>query len=462
MKISRTILTLIICLCVALLITSCSDMISDVLFDTIADATTSAQNTTANNVDDTTEINSDDTTNGKEPDTEVELPVEPERLNYTDVKAIWLTQFDLNDAYFSTSQREADEYREIIKKVLDNCKSIGINTVIVQVRPNADSIYPSEYFAPSKYAVAEYGNEFSYDPFEILLEEAHGRELSVHAWINPMRAMLTDEIVKIDDKYPIKKWWDNAELQGKYLSTVSDRVYLNVGYPEVRQLIIDGAAEILEKYEVDGLHLDDYFYPTTDESFDAEAYAEYGNGKSLADWRRDNLNKLVRALYEETKAVHEEILFGVSPGGNIERNYNTLYADIYTWCGSAGYVDYICPQLYFGMEHETHAFDSIADDWSQLVRDGVDMWIGVTLEKAIEGNQGIADAWAGSGQNEWINNKDVLKRCLEYTKVLDNCTGVSFFSYNGFWDTLSGEENKHSNDEVNAFLPVFKEIKWNK
>ena len=138
-----------------------------------------------------------------------------------------------------------------------------------------------------------------------------------------------------------------------------------------------------------------------------------------------------------------------------------MYADVYAWCGRLGYVDYICPQLYFGMEHETHAFDSISDKWSELVREEIDLWIGVTLEKAINGSQGIGDTWAGSGENEWINNKDILKRCLEYTKTLDNCTGVSIFSYNGFWDTLSGEENQHSKTEADVFLPVFKEMTWN-
>lgn len=452
MKRSGIVAALIMCLCLLMLLTSCLRPISDRFFGKSSDKTASSPDTTESRSDDITEK----PTESSKPDAEAVLPEEPKRINYTDVKAMWLTQYDLKDAY----AQDIDGYRETVKKVLDNCRAIGINTVIVQVRPNADSMYPSAYFAPSKFVVAEYGNDFAYDPFEILLEEAHKRELSVHAWINPMRAMLATEIVSIDGKYPIKQWWDSAELKNKYLPVVSERVYLNVGYPEVRQLITDGAVEILERYEIDGLHIDDYFYPTTDESFDAEAYEKYGNGKSLADWRRDNVNTLVRALYEATKDVCREILFGISPTGNIEKNYNILYSDVYTWCKSVGYIDYICPQIYFGMEHETHSFDSLSRRWSELVRDEIDLWIGMTVEKAVDGSQGVGDAWAGSGEAEWINNKDVLKRCLEYTKMLDNCTGVSLFSYNSFWDTISGEENIYSKTELNAFLPIFKEITW--
>ena len=113
------------------------------------------------------------------------------------------------------------------------------------------------------------------------------------------------------------------------------------------------------------------------------------------------------------------------------------------------------------MEHETQAFDLLARRWDELASGGdVDVWVGLSLEKAINGSQGVGDAWAGVGQDEWIINKDVLKRCLEYTKMLDNCTGVSLFSYNGFWDTISGEENIYSKTELDAFLPVFKEITW--
>ena len=133
------------------------------------------------------------------------------RLNYSNVKAMWLSQFDLAQVYRDGAQRDRTEFTELIESILDNCKTLGVNTIIVQVRPNADSLYPSKYYPPSVYAVGAYGNTFSYDPFEIIVEEAHERELSVHAWINPMRGMKEDEIKVIDNSYLIKKWWNDEK-----------------------------------------------------------------------------------------------------------------------------------------------------------------------------------------------------------------------------------------------------------
>lgn len=377
------------------------------------------------------------------------------------VRAMWLSQYDLNNVYGNSDGQAAQKtFEENICRVLDNCVSIGINNVIVQVRPNADSMYPSEYYAPSSYVVGAYGNDFSYDPFDIIVKEAHKRGLAVHAWINPMRAMTVSQIEQIDKKYVLRQWWDNEALRAKYLPTVGTRVYLNVGYDEVRQLIIDGAAEILAKYPVDGLHMDDYFYPTTDASFDSSAYAEYGAGKSLDEWRRANLNSLVSGLYSICKADGKNVIFGISPAGNINTVYNSQYADIYTWCANTGYVDYICPQIYFGFDHATCAFDTTADKWSSIIKaDGIDLWIGMTLGKAVSGTDGTEDKYAGaSGKAEWINNKDVLLRSLIRATETEHCTGVAYFCYQYFWDPITGVEVSKTKAERDNFLPYLAEL----
>ncbi len=393
--------------------------------------------------------------------TDVSLHTQDEketRINYTNVKAMWLSQYDLCDVY------STDEYafRERISKILDNCKRIGINTVIVQVRPNADSMYPSRYFAPSVYVVGKYGNEFEYDPFRIIVEEAHKKELSIHAWINPLRAMKESEIEFISEKYPIKEWWGDPALKTLYLPTLDGRVYLNPAYSEVRGLIAHGVREIIQNYSVDGIHMDDYFYPTTDTSFDAEAYTLYGNGMSLGDFRRNNINLLVKELYAAVKEEDKNLLFGISPAGTLEKDYAELYADVYTWCKSDGYVDYICPQLYFGFEHETCAFDALLDKWNTIIKtDGVALWIGLSLGKAVNAQNGIGDRWAGdTGRDEWMRRTDIIKRSLEYTKTSDKCVGVSFFSYQYFYDPMTDEENIFSKAERDNFLPILKSIKW--
>ncbi|MBO7275320.1 MAG: family 10 glycosylhydrolase, partial [Clostridia bacterium] len=284
-------------------------------------ATAETADTTAQLTQDTTQTDTEESQTTTEVVTTAE-PVIAEKyqvLNYGDFKALWLSQYDLANVYCTgSSQRSKQSFTTYIKKILSNTKELGINTVIVQVRPFADSMYPSEYYPMSSMVVGSYGKDATYDAFEIIIEEAHALELSVQAWINPMRAMLDTEIVKVNDKYLIKQWYNDSTTRGKYVVKVSNRWYLNVAYEPVRQLIIDGAREIVEKYDVDGLHMDDYFYPTTESSFDSAAYSAYvrdGGRKALADWRREQLNELVSGLWSMVKQHDSEILFGISPAG---------------------------------------------------------------------------------------------------------------------------------------------------
>lgn len=378
-------------------------------------------------------------------------------LNYEKVKAIWLSQFDMWQIYTNGDvQRQREDYVERVREVIKNIKSLGMNTVFIQLRPNGDSIYPSELFPASKYVSGGYGKNTEYDAFEIFLDEAHAAGLSVHAWINPLRCMTEDEIINISDNYPIKKWY-NESTQRKILK-VDERYYLNPAYLEVRALICAGVNEIIECYEVDGIHMDDYFYPTTEEYFDASEYTEHlsrGGILSLAEFRREQINTLVRDIYATVKKKNHTILFGISPGGNSDRNYNELYADISLWCASDCYIDYLCPQIYFGLEHETHPFEGVCEEFSKMSSAGdVKLIIGMTLEKAYNGYRGETDNWAGTGKEEWIHSRDILKKCLEYTKSLDDCEGVAFFSYRLFFSAENGQPIQETQEEIAAFLPI--------
>ena len=312
--------------------------------------------------------------------------------------------------------------------------------------------------------VGSYGKDATYDAFEIIIDEAHALGISVQAWINPMRAMLDSEIVKVNDKYLIKQWYSDSVTRGKYVVKVSNRWYLNVAYEPVRQLIIDGAREIVENYDVDGLHMDDYFYPTTESSFDAAAYSDYirgGGRKTLADWRREQLNELVSGLWSMVKQHDSDILFGISPAGNFNTVYNNQYADIYTWCANEGYIDYICPQVYFGFEHGSCDFVKVSTTYQGMIKtDKVKLIIGMTLGKALNGSKGTEDQYAGSGKREWIENKDILLRGLEYTKKLPKCTGVAYFCYQYFYDPISGTAVSGTKTERDNFLPILKDISW--
>lgn len=391
--------------------------------------------------------------------TDTSTPEKYKALNYEDVKAMWLTQYDLSPVYTDGgAQRSESDFRERIRAILQNVKGLGINTIFVQVRPFGDSFYPSELYPTSSYVCGRYGGELSYDPFAIILDEAHAISLSVHAWINPLRAMRDGEISVIDSSYTIKQWYNNN--RGDYIVSVSGRWYLNPAYDEVRKLVSDGAAEIVSKYTVDGVHIDDYFYPTTDEEFDRIAYNSYkhsGGELSLSEFRRENINSLVRELYAAVKGKNESVLFGVSPSGVMKNNYNELYADVSVWCENEGYIDYLCPQLYFGFLHDTCAFDKLCEEFSNMVRlDSIKLIYGLSLGKAASGY----DAYAGSGKYEWRDHKDILYRQLSFTRGVENCSGVAFFSYQYFYDVMTGERVAETLSEASRLLPLIKTISW--
>ena len=399
-----------------------------------------------------------------EPETGQQQPHEEKKyVNYPDMKALWISQFDMSGVYVSGGkQRPKDEFTKLLGIILDNTAANHYNTVIYQVRPYADSMYPSDICPPCSMASGSYANELEYDPFAILVEEAHSRGLSVQAWINPMRAMLVRELRQVSDRYVIRQWFNDRDLRDRYLPVVSDRVYLNIGESEVRDLIIRGAAELLEKYDVDGLHMDDYFYPTTDPSFDQLTYDEFrkiGGKGDLSRFRKTVLSELVHGLYETVKASGEGRIFGISPAGNMQTVINSHYADVKTWCSDDGYLDYICPQVYFGFEHASVPFDKTCEKWQDIIKnDSVSLIVGMSLGKAKSG----VDNYAGSGKNEWSEHKDILLRSLKYTENLPKCAGVAYFCYQYFYDPVSGAEERSTKRERDNFVPYLETISWHK
>ncbi len=424
-------------------------------------SSTSGTTQTAPPVETTTEAATQTTTET----TKEEEPVVKEQYTAStpdDIKAMWLSQYDMSVIYSSNSKQRAEkDYKIMMERMLDRVVKTGINTIFVQVRPNMDSMYPSKYYPMSRYVVGKYGKEASYDPFEILIESAHERGLSVHAWINPMRGLLLEEMAAIDETYPAKQLYVNTETRGKALVAHDGRWYLNPAYKEARDLIVNGAREILTNYEVDGLHMDDYFYPSgCTDAFDEKAYLEYiKNNKrvSLMAFRRENVNTLVRELYAMVKETNDTVLFGISPAGNMDNNYNKLGADVATWCSNEGYIDYICPQVYWGMEHKTHDFVKISNQFNDMIKvDSIKLVIGMTLGKAKSG----VDEYAGDGKFEWRDHKDVLYRCLNHTQTLEHCVGVSYFSYQYFYSPESGTAVSATKAERELFVPRLKEISW--
>ena len=400
---------------------------------------------------------------GCEQQPSVEVPqTEQSAALAENVRAMWISQFDLSLMCLANGQarpREEFEARAIL--MVSKLKMIGINTVFLQARPNADALYPSVLFPPSSYAVGTTLSPLPYDPFGILVEACQRGDISVHAWINPLRAMRVDDPRATSVEYPVGAWIADPTTCGKYVVEVGGTYYLNPAYAEVRALICAGADEILERYAVDGIHIDDYFYPTTDPSFDATVFEEYvqsGGTATLGDFRRAQTEALIASL-SQTSHAHGR-LFGVSPGGNMQRNFEQLYADVDAWCEN-GYLDYLCPQIYFGMEHETFPFTTVCAAFDALAsKTKTPLIVGMTLEKAANASVGGEDIYAGDGRREWIEDRDVLARCLTATRALPSCRGVALFSYRLLFSPDNGSENEAVSEEYEAFLPVLKEITW--
>lgn len=366
-------------------------------------------------------------------------------LNYSEQKGIWISYLEYSSAMMNKS---AKAFRSTIGEYFDNVKALSFNTVYVQVRAFGDAYYRSDLFPTGDRYNGTIGAKLSYDPLEIMVEEAHSRNLSVHAWINPMRLMTDSQLKSLSDSYTIKKWYNDSDKCGKYIVKSDGRWYLNPAYPEVEKLISDGISEIVSGYDIDGIQIDDYFYPTTAASFDSAAYKASGTSASLSSWRTANINDMVKRMNKTVHSANPSVLFGISPQGSVDNNYDSLYADVKTWCRSTEYCDYILPQVYFGFDNAALPYSDTIALWSSMTSSGnVKLVIGLAGYKI-----GAADAYAGAnGKNEWINNSDIISRQMKAAKKLGNYGGVAIFRYGSIFEPESSVAK-----QVNAELANIK------
>ncbi len=330
-------------------------------------------------------------------------------LNYDNQIGLWLPYMDFEEYMYGKTEQE---YRSAVSEILERASENDINTIYFHAHPNGDAYYNSEIFPKGIFYDGDY------DPLEIITETAHDMGISVHAWINPYRMQTTEQMEKISDDFIVKQW---IAENNPMVKVVGNRYYLNPAYDEVTELICSTAGEILDNYNVDGLHIDDYFYPSTEFEFDREAFeTESGD---INDWRRENINHMVSSLYETVKSRDMNLKFGISPQGNIDIDYNNQYADVERWTSVTGYCDYIVPQLYFGFQNAVCPFEETLHRWENLVSESdVSLIVGLASYK-----QGKYDQWAGaSGENEWIDNDDVIERQVELVKS-STADGYAFY-----------------------------------
>ncbi|MEA4962362.1 family 10 glycosylhydrolase [Lutispora sp.] len=385
-----------------------------------------------------------------------------EPLDEKGFSGIWVATV-LNIDYPSKPSADAEVLKQEAVKILDDAKRLGMNAVFLQVRPSGDALYKSRFYPWSKYLTGRQGLApgGGFDPLEFWVAEAHKRGIELHAWINPYRVTKKTisepkhDINSLDPANPAVRNPDWVVKHG------DGNLYLNPGIPVVRKYITDSVMEIVQNYEVDGIHMDDYFYPG--KSFDdKDAYSRYGKSfKDINDWRRENINLLVSEISETLKMHSPAVRFGISPFGiwaNKSSNslgsdtrgaqtYYEHFADTRKWVKEKT-IDYIIPQLYWNIGYSIADYEKLAAWWIDVAKGtGVDLYIGQAAYRAL--NSDPASPWYGVGE---------IEKQLDMNSQNPEIKGSVFYNYSSIaknpplFSLLQAYYGKR--DEIQAGIPV--------
>ncbi|MBG9787847.1 family 10 glycosylhydrolase [Brevibacillus laterosporus] len=351
----------------------------------------------------------------------------PGSPNATDrsLRGVWVsTVYNLDwpsTASYSNMAKQQLEYIQL----LDSMQGMGLNAVFVQVRPAADALYPSALVPWSKYLTGKQGKDPGYDPLAFMIEETHKRGMEFHAWFNPFRANTdakTDQLAANHVAKVHPEWTINA----------NNKLYINPGIPEARQQIITEIMEVVNRYQIDGVHLDDYFYPSDgvfpdDATFKAYNYNSFA---TKAEWRRDNINQFVRQLGESIHSSKPQVQYGISPFG-VWRNksmdstgsdtkagvtaYDNMHADIRTWI-KQGWIDYVMPQIYWSLSFSVAQYDKLVTWWANEVNGtNVKLYVGHSPYKL------------GTKEAGWQSAQEIINQ-LQFNTQFPQVKGDVFFS----------------------------------
>lgn len=346
------------------------------------------------------------------------------------LRGMWIATVANVDWPSATGLTAATQRGELIAH-LDRAVRFGLNAVVLQVRPSADALWPSPHEPWSQYLTGVQGKDPGWDPLGAAVTEAHDRGLELHAWFNPYRVSNQTDPKKLVATHP-------ARVHPEWVVPYGGKLYYDPGLPEVRAFVQDAMLDAVSRYDIDAVHWDDYFYPypVSGQTFDdAGTYAEHGAGfSSKAAWRRDNIDRLVKETADRIKAVKPHVRFGISPFG-VWRNkttdplgsptaagvqtYDDLYADTRKWI-KQGWIDYICPQLYWSIGQSGADYAQLVSWWAEAVEGtDVDLYIGEALYKA--GDPAQNSAWQNAAE---------LSRHLTLAEDYPAVGGHVFFSAN--------------------------------
>lgn len=353
--------------------------------------------------------------------------VEQNERSTKEMRGVWVSYIELDMQ--NESDKSESAFREKFKDIAITSKNAGFNTLIVQVRPFCDALYKSAYFPYSHILSGEQGVSPDYDALKVMCEICSELDLDIHAWVNPYRISTdsTPQVLSETNPYVIDNEIGEETETG---------IFLNPANKMARNLIIDGVTEIVRNYDVDGIQFDDYFYPTQDSDFDDTEYADYVetvgemNCMSIDNWRLANVNTLICDTYRAIHKISNDVDFGISPQGNIDNNAQ-IYADVKTWCICKGFVDYICPQLYYSLDNPALTFEDSLTAWSELdINKSVKLYVGLAGYKAN------SDADEGT----WLYSNNILAD--EYKTAVNNekVSGIMLYSYSALKDENASTE----------------------
>lgn len=369
-------------------------------------------------------------------------------IQHKEVRGVWLTTVSrldwppVNTVNVADAGRRAELQKKALTDKLDKLKSLGINTVFFQVKPDGTALWPSKILPWSDMMTGKIGQDPGYDPLQFMLDEAHSRGMAVHAWFNPYRVSVNTrpgtvaELNRTLTQNPASVY----VLHPDWIRTSGDRFVLDPGIPDARDWITSIVAEVVSRYPVDGVQFDDYFYAESPGSAlnDSRTWAKYGQGfASKGDWRRHNTQLLIEQVSRTIKQINPNVAFGVSPAG-VWRNrshdpagsatrgaaaYDESYADTRLWV-QQGLLDYIVPQIYWPFARDAARYDVLAKWWADVVKPTkTQLYIGIALYKVGEPLKNEPDWTVGGGVPE-------LKKQLDLNESLPQISGTILFREN--------------------------------
>lgn len=323
-----------------------------------------------------------------------------------ELRGVWIATYSNLD-WPSSQGQSPDAGAASLERLVNKLADAGFNALFFQVRPEGDAFYDSTLEPSSRYLTGTQGHAPGWDPLASLLELAHARGLEVHAWFNPYRGLVS--------------------TLSKDAVTYNNQTVMDPGSPAVRAHVVDVVKDVIDRYDVDGVHFDDYFYPYPDaaqnpfpDSVRYQGYVADGGTQPLGDWRRDNVNALVSEVMQVITTSHPMVRFGVSPFGIWKVNsppgvsglssYDSLYCDSVRWMNE-GWVDYLAPQIYWATTETTHSYTALATWWAQGTKGNRQVFPGhaaykigttsawttaeyrtqVTTTRSLRGNQALGD-----------------------------------------------------------------------